>query len=98
MRRSRGEQNKSLPQDFPTVWDLVAHSLHLSTPMPITLFLRSSIRPLRACLDLKSNRADLALDRDASWTYRAAITTEAAQVPDRTGTDSKSGVPTMYSC
>lgn len=34
---SRGEQNKSLPQDFPTVWDSVAHCLHLSTTMPIIL-------------------------------------------------------------
>lgn len=70
MEHSGGEQNKSLPQDFPTVWDSL--SLHLSTAMPIIPSLHSSMRLPLACLDPKSNRSDLALDGDASWNFRGS--------------------------
>lgn len=65
---SGGEQTESLPRDFPTVWDWAGSfppSVHCHT---YRRSLPRSIWTLCACLDLKSNRSDLALESEVSRT------------------------------
>lgn len=101
MEHSGGEQNKSLPQDFPTVWDSVVHSLHLSTAMPIIPSLHSSMWLPLACLDPKSNRSDLAFDSDASWNFWGSACSSGRKqaglkTEDRAGAEMKAASQLMH--